>query len=476
MAWSIPGSVSAPAPKSSAPANDLPTLKAQLASGAINHQQFITKFASVANAPTNLKPYSVKNIAGAVGNTAKGIAQTTARTLPELAATLHPETTTNGKIDLTGTKVGRAILGPTPVSSIQQKTADTYKTVKAGAHPGRAIPQAAGEALLSAIQDATVFTGVGGAAKGASKEGLVGAIDRARNPLPAPRSALDNHIVETPKETPPPSPAKSPEKTSTPVATTKAVGQGSAKLTPVATDTKALTDHAMKFKTPQGFIGNAKTQALNARLEKPLSEAKLQNLHVKSLEPRNVPLETPAPTERVNQTLPASKVAKTTEAKAIQKNLTEGFGDLAGYSPTTHAEQSARVAQLITQDPERAMRIVNGHESIPDGISGSKLYKGLEFQATKNNDVGTLRQLAKSPLASGTSVHAQELSLLGEKNPHSPVAAMQDVVKARTTAAEKTLGKPVTQAVKETTDTIKQNIKPPTKDDWNSFVEALRCK
>ena len=86
-----------------------------------------------------------------------------------------------------------------------------------------------------------------------------------------------------------------------------------------------------------------------------------------------------------------------------------------------------------------------------------------------------LRDLAKSPLASGASTHAQELALLGEKNPNSIVANIKSVLDARVKAAEGKLKQPVAQAVKREVAAIKSQAKPPTKMDWHQFVESIKC-
>lgn len=131
-----------------------------------------------------------------------------------------------------------------------------------------------------------------------------------------------------------------------------------------------------------------------------------------------------------------SAVGKSIEAKAIEKGLTRAFDETAGFDKTTVREQAEKMAEML-QDPERVQRIISGAEKLPSDIRGGSFIKAVEEAALEKSDAVTLEKLAKSKLTSETSVHAQEMRMLAERDPDSVVAKIQEVRKAREQALKK---------------------------------------
>lgn len=170
-----------------------------------------------------------------------------------------------------------------------------------------------------------------------------------------------------------------------------------------------------------------------------------------------------------------SKVGIDIEAKAIADDLSKGFEGTAEYDPITFKEQGEKVAGLIADDPERARAIVRGSERLPNDIRGAAFITGMERQARSTNDVELLRDLSKSPLVSETSRHAQELALLRERMPNSPVKLMKDIQAARETAAKRRSKKmTVEQVVQGIKDEVRRTTAKRPKD-WSAFIETLKC-
>lgn len=181
--------------------------------------------------------------------------------------------------------------------------------------------------------------------------------------------------------------------------------------------------------------------------------------------------------EKINKGQKVSGVAASIESKAIEKGLTEGLNGLAGYDPVTIKEQARLASDLISSDLEKAKRMVRGEEPLPDNLRGAALIKGLEDYATNKGDVSLLQDLANSPLVAETSRHAQELRLLAERNPESPVKIMQDVKKAKETAFEKKTGKKVEIEKKTIVDEIKNEMKKSAskRPSWEEFIQTIQC-
>lgn len=172
-----------------------------------------------------------------------------------------------------------------------------------------------------------------------------------------------------------------------------------------------------------------------------------------------------------------SKVAKSIESKAIEKKLTEGFeGGVAGYDPITIKDQAERASKIITEDIDTARKIIRGENELPKDLRGSALIAGMEDYALKQGDTEILRELANSPLASETSRSAQELRILAERNPDSPVAIIQDIVKTRGDAAKRRIPggekKARAAAVREAKAEIAKANK---KQTWDEFITTITC-
>lgn len=168
----------------------------------------------------------------------------------------------------------------------------------------------------------------------------------------------------------------------------------------------------------------------------------------------------------------ASKVATSVQGKAIEKNLASKFDDVAMYEPRTVADQAARVAAIVEDGNARMRRIVRGEEQLPQGVSGSMFIKGVEEYALKTGDAALLRDLARSPLASDTSLYAQELRFLAERDSGSPLAVIKELSDIRASKQ-----KDVVTSKRNTINQIKKEIvqNTPKRQTWESFINSIEC-
>ena len=163
-------------------------------------------------------------------------------------------------------------------------------------------------------------------------------------------------------------------------------------------------------------------------------------------------------------------------AVSIEQNINEKFKDLAGFETRTVDSQSKLVANFIAKDIDKARDIVSGKEPLPGGMSGSMFIAGIEKYATDTNDLDLIKSLATSPLVSGTSVHAQELRFLAEREKNSVLANIQDLANERAKIFKRRNRK-LTQekAIKKEVKKIKESTKKITKYDWNTFIKSIEC-
>ncbi len=159
------------------------------------------------------------------------------------------------------------------------------------------------------------------------------------------------------------------------------------------------------------------------------------------------------------------------EATAIEKKLTDNLGDLPEYRQVSMKEQATKAADLITKDPEAARAIAMGEKAPPKGILPESVYVAAEHKATVEGDVQTLKDLANSKLAASATTMGQRIRTLGERDSASPVAAIQEIQKARA-ASQASRSESVPQTVEKIRSSIRNTN---TKQTWGDFVNSITC-
>lgn len=169
----------------------------------------------------------------------------------------------------------------------------------------------------------------------------------------------------------------------------------------------------------------------------------------------------------------ARGLAAGVDAKAVASQLTDSLGDLPEYRTINMAEQAAKATKLLAENPELAHRIARGEALPPNDLLPESVFTAVENQALANGDVGTLRALASGDLTTQATTMGQRIRALAERNPESPVAAMEKIVKARTSGV-KNAGQAMAQSVAELQRHIAEAAKmdPPA---WTKFIDGLRC-
>lgn len=165
-------------------------------------------------------------------------------------------------------------------------------------------------------------------------------------------------------------------------------------------------------------------------------------------------------------------LSQNVEATAIEKKIADNFGDLPSYKTISMKDQALQAADLIIKDFDTAKEIALGNKTPPKGLLPESVFVAVEHDATINGDVQTLKDLANSKLSSSATTMGQRIRTLGERDSASPLAAIQEVQKAREEALA-TRGATIKQ---ETVTRIKESIKKVnTKENWSSFIESIQC-
>lgn len=172
-----------------------------------------------------------------------------------------------------------------------------------------------------------------------------------------------------------------------------------------------------------------------------------------------------------------SKIGASIEQKAVDKGLTKTFGGIAGYDPITIKDQAMRASDLMKHDYDKAVKMVKGEIPMEGGLRAEMLIKAMEDHAEKIGDVQLMKDIANSPLVSETSVHAQAMRLMAERNPDSVTMKIREVQKAR----EEAINKKVKGGVKEAKEKVVSDIKKEIlghaskRPSWEEFIKEVQC-
>jgi hypothetical protein len=163
------------------------------------------------------------------------------------------------------------------------------------------------------------------------------------------------------------------------------------------------------------------------------------------------------------------------EAKAIEHELTQSFGDLPEYHQLSMADQAAQATAFVNASPEEAFAVAMGKKAAPRGVLPESVLVAVEKAAIAEGDVETLRQLAtESRLTTAATTMGQRIRTLGERHPSSPVGAIAAVQEARFVA----LNKRNATAIKDASSEIKAEMRrnAPSRDAWAAFIQEITCK
>jgi len=140
------------------------------------------------------------------------------------------------------------------------------------------------------------------------------------------------------------------------------------------------------------------------------------------------------------------------------------------FTTMNKKENIAKAVDYVIKNPEDAMRVLRGEIEAPKDILKNSIYVAMENMA--RGDVTLARKLAS--LASTRA--GQELSILTEIDPNSPVKIMRDIIKVREEAFTKRYSGKTSQEVSDKiVKDIQSKVKKPDKYDWNNFVKSLEC-
>lgn len=165
-------------------------------------------------------------------------------------------------------------------------------------------------------------------------------------------------------------------------------------------------------------------------------------------------------------------LASAIERKAIANKLATTLGPLPEYQRVSMAEQADQAAALLARDPALARRVALGQAPAPEGLLPESVLVAVENRATAEGDVATLRELATGQLGEQITHMGQRIRALAERDPDSPVGAIQKVVDARAAAV-----KNVPRATEDVVAAIRAKLSESSvsAEKLAEFLKSLEC-
>jgi len=154
--------------------------------------------------------------------------------------------------------------------------------------------------------------------------------------------------------------------------------------------------------------------------------------------------------------------------KATQEQI-DRLG-LSTYEQMNKKENIKSASEYVVNNQEEAIQVLSGEKEAPKGILRNSIYVAMENLA--KGDVGLARKLASLQ----STRYGQELSILTEIDPDSPVRAISEVINIRAKEFERrNKGKTIASEKKRVAKQIQSEVKAPSKDNWISFIESISC-
>ena len=133
-------------------------------------------------------------------------------------------------------------------------------------------------------------------------------------------------------------------------------------------------------------------------------------------------------------------------------------------------ENINKAVKYVTNNQDEALKVLSGEIEAPSGILRNSIYVAMQNKAL--GDVDLARKLASLQ----STRFGQEISILTEIDPDSPVKLIREITEIRRKTFEsKRKGKTAKELANKTAGDIRSNIKPPSKSDWAKFIRSIEC-
>ena len=156
--------------------------------------------------------------------------------------------------------------------------------------------------------------------------------------------------------------------------------------------------------------------------------------------------------------------------KASLNNAPDEVRELSTYSEMNKDAQINKASQYVAKNPDEALAVLRGDKEPPKGLLKNSIYIAMSDLAVGDMDLAT-KLTTLSATRSG-----QELSILTELNPNSPVKWLSNLKerKIEVMGGLKKIKETYAKEVGKLKEAIKESV--PKLDTWEKFLTEITCK
>ena len=133
-------------------------------------------------------------------------------------------------------------------------------------------------------------------------------------------------------------------------------------------------------------------------------------------------------------------------------------------------DQLEKASKFVLENEELAIDVLLGKEEIPSGLLYNSIYLALQEKASSEFNKNLALKLASLQ----ATRFGQEISMLTEAQEFSSTSDIMSLIKIYEKGVKKRTGKTLSENIKNEKNKIDEQIKP-TKDDWDSFINSIKC-
>jgi len=162
--------------------------------------------------------------------------------------------------------------------------------------------------------------------------------------------------------------------------------------------------------------------------------------------------------------------------KQTLDNLTPGQIEQLGlskYKQLNNKENIKRASEFVSQDPDRALRVLMGDENPPEGILVESIFVVMANNSTDN------MELAIKLASLRATRYGQEIQILKELIPDSNVKLLSDIAKMKEQGvAERFNIKGIDEVIRKRTRAVVKRVKQTfrkklARTNWDAFINSI---
>lgn len=148
--------------------------------------------------------------------------------------------------------------------------------------------------------------------------------------------------------------------------------------------------------------------------------------------------------------------------------------NLHQYNQANNDEQIRKATAFVNNDPERALKVLQGEIEAPSGILNNAILVAYTSYANESANNGDYQAMMALGSLRATRL-GQELQILSKIDPDNAASKVNEIYNIRVQEVQKDTGKNYRKEVSSVKREINKEMKKNTKSEWISFIESIKC-